>query len=185
MKNHINSLQTVTLILGGVKSGKSKYALQKGEMENFSKRYFLATACALDLEMKQAIQMHQQQRAAQWITMEEPYMISQVFQNASWKKTDLLVLDCLTLWLSNLLSGIGGKKMNEQEIVSELEHLTGILQTIKASVYIVSNEVGLGVIGSNALARQFVRLQGIANQRIAAQAERVFYLTAGIVKQLK
>jgi adenosylcobinamide kinase/adenosylcobinamide-phosphate guanylyltransferase len=160
----------VTLVLGGARSGKSRYA--EGLITRSPKPWmYIATAEARDDEMANRIAAHQARRGADWQTVEAvhdvPDAIAQAPANAA------LLVDCLTLWLSNLMEG--GSDI-EAQIARLQESLTGRT----GPTVLVSNEVGLGVVPNNALARRFRDLQGQLNQRMAAQAPRVVMMVAGI-----
>ena len=164
---------TVTLILGGARSGKSRFA----ESLAGTKKFYVATAQALDDEMKLRIAAHQKQRGTGWVTHEAPFDL--VTKLAAIDDAEnFILLDCLTLWLSNLLLA----EADCAEMVFELiEHL----KSAKANIVIVSNEVGLGIVPDNKLGRAFRDIQGIANQGVAAVAEHVVFIAAGLPMVLK
>ena len=167
------SKMTVTLILGGARSGKSRFA----ESLAGTKKFYVATAQALDDEMKLRIAAHQKQRGTGWVTHEAPFDL--VTKLAAIDDAEnFILLDCLTLWLSNLLLA----EADCAEMVFELiEHL----KSAKANIVIVSNEVGLGIVPDNKLGRAFRDIQGIANQGVAAVAEHVVFIAAGLPMVLK
>jgi len=165
----------ITLILGGQRSGKSGYAEQLVEAEGCG--LFLATAQAFDDEMNDRINTHKKRRGAMWSTLEEPFDIANIIDREAKTERPILV-DCLTLWLSNLM-------MAERDISIETERLVSVLQKSQGPVVLVSNEVGQGVIPDNALARKFVDCAGRMNQVIAAASDRVVWVTAGIPNILK
>lgn len=165
----------VTLVLGGQRSGKSHYAEQL--VEAVGKGFYLATAQAFDAEMKDRIQIHQQRRGDIWKTCEEPLDIVQVLKRESTPDRPIL-LDCLTLWLSNLM-------LVERDIDPELETLTKVLGQVSGPVVLVSNEVGQGIIPDNALARRFVDCAGRMNRLVAEASDRVIFMTAGLPQILK
>jgi adenosylcobinamide kinase/adenosylcobinamide-phosphate guanylyltransferase len=160
----------VTLVLGGARSGKSRYA--EGLITRSPKPWmYIATAEARDDEMANRIAAHQARRGADWQTVEAPHdlpdAIAQAPANAA------LLVDCLTLWLSNLMEG-------GSDIEAQIVRLQGSLTGRAGPTVLVSNEVGLGIVPNNALARRFRDLQGQLNQRMAAQAPRVVMMVAGI-----
>ena len=165
----------ITLILGGQRSGKSRYAEQLVEAEGCG--LYLATAQAFDDEMKDRINTHKNRRGEMWSTLEEPFDIANIIDRESKVERPILV-DCLTLWLSNLM-------MAERDISIETERLISVLQKSQGPVVLVSNEVGQGVIPDNALARKFVDCAGRMNQVIAEASDRVVWVTAGIPNILK
>lgn len=162
----------VTLILGGARSGKSRRGL---ELANLAPKRFLATAEALDDEMAQRIALHQDERGTDWDLIEAPIEISEVIQAHT---EGSLLLDCLTLWLSNLLH-------RERDVETETDLLIAALTESRAKIILVSNEVGLSIAPENALARRFRDLQGRLNQRVASVADRVEFVAAGLPMVLK
>ncbi len=175
----------IQLILGGAWSGKSRYALSQGDEDSFENRTFLATAFAGDEEMKNRIDRHKTERGAQWKTIEEPYHLVTLLTQLETSRKGLIVIDCATLWISNLLCGIGGKALSVSEIEKEFESLIKALAHQKGRIRIVSNEVGLGVVPDNPLGRQFRDLQGEFNQLLAAFAGQVILMTAGLHQKIK
>ena len=164
---------TVTLVLGGARSGKSRFAesLAAGE------KYYIATAQALDDEMKFRIAAHKKQRGPGWKTHEAQFdLVTKLIPIDDVE--NFILVDCLTLWLSNLLLA----EADCSEMVFDLiEHLKGA----KANIVIVSNEVGLGIVPDNKLGRAFRDIQGIANQGVAAIADHVVFIAAGLPLVLK
>ena len=173
------------LILGGARSGKSRYALNQGGESSYGSRIFLATATAADEEMKDRIEHHRVQRGPEWKTIEEPYRLADKLEEIGLQENQLLVIDCATLWISNLLCGMGGKALSPSEARKEFETLFQMLKRQKGGVRIVSNEVGLGVVPDNPLARVFQDLQGEFNQSLAAIAGQVILMTAGLPQKIK
>jgi len=171
-------LPRVTLILGGQRSGKSRLAEQLIEAAAGGGIY-IATAerYADDAEMDARIQAHRARRGPGWATHEEPLDILPVIMDLSAPGRPVLV-DCVTLWLSNLLAA-------GRDTDAEVEELADGLKWAKGPVVLVSNEVGLGVIPMNELARAFVDAAGRANQRLARAATRVLFTAAGLPLVLK
>jgi adenosylcobinamide kinase/adenosylcobinamide-phosphate guanylyltransferase len=163
----------VILITGGARSGKSTYAEQRAR-ELGSKLLYIATAEAKDEEMSQRIAEHKKRRGDDWATVEEPVELAETLL-AQRHRTDCALVDCLTLWISNLLLRQDGKYVEDK--VTEL--LKAMAQ-IDFHLILVSNEVGYGIVPDNPLARQFRDLAGWANQRIAAAADQVVLVVAGI-----
>jgi adenosylcobinamide kinase/adenosylcobinamide-phosphate guanylyltransferase len=176
---------SLQLILGGARSGKSRYALAQGDESRFEPRLFLATASPEDEEMRQRILRHRLQRGSQWQTLEEPYHLVEALGRSAIHEKGLVIVDCATLWISNLLCGIGGKAKSVEEIEKEFEKLVQIISSLSGNVRVVSNEVGLGIVPDNLLSRQFRDLQGTFNQSVASLANQVILLTAGIPQKIK
>ena len=176
---------SLQLLLGGARSGKSRYALNQGDESSFERRIFLATAFAGDEEMKTRLERHQAERGDQWTTLEEPYHLAAALEKSGAGTSSLLVIDCATLWISNMLCGMGGKSLSPSEVEKEFEKLIKILPQQKGKIRIVSNEVGLGLVPENLLGRQFRDLQGQFNQTFAAIAGQVILMTAGIPQKIK
>lgn len=169
------SLSRLTLVLGGAASGKSRFAEALATASNRPRSY-IATAQAFDDEMRDKIAQHQQDRGPNWHTTEAPTnlcdaLISQPSEN-------IILVDCLTVWLSNLL-------MAEKNLDKTGENLLKAVKKFGGPVICVSNEVGLGVVPDTPLGRKFRNAQGRLNQEIAAQADLVVLVTAGIPMALK
>jgi len=167
-----------TLILGGVKSGKSRLAEQWADDSGHDVLY-IATATAGDEEMRKRIAIHQARRPGHWRLVEEPLDLAAVLRREAAKNRCLLV-DCLTLWLTNLLCAQGEAGMN-----SALHELPKLLPELPGEQIFVSNETGLGVIPDNRLTRQFLDLAGPLHQRMAEQCDRVVLTVAGLPHFLK
>jgi adenosylcobinamide kinase/adenosylcobinamide-phosphate guanylyltransferase len=176
---------SLQLILGGARSGKSRYALNQGDEGSFEPRLFLATASPGDGEMQNRIHRHREERGPLWRTLEEPYHLAEALRSSAAHDRGLVIVDCATLWISNLLCGIGGKALPPSKIESEFKKFTGVFSQIKGNLRIISNEVGLGIVPDNLLSRQFRDLQGIFNQSVASIASQVILLTAGIPQKIK
>ena len=158
----------VILVGGGARSGKSRYALQKA-LAIEGRRVFVATAEALDDEMALRIARHQADRGAEFETIEEPLGLGRVIAET---KFDAMVVDCLTLWLSNIMFA-------NRDCDLEIESLVAAAQAARSTVILVTNEVGSGIVPDNALAREFRDRAGILNQRIAAIADEVYFMAFG------
>ena len=163
----------IVLITGAARSGKSHYAEQQAR-ELGPRRLYIATAEAKDHEMRQRIEEHKRRRGNDWITIEEPLALTETLLGQR-AQTDCALVDCLTLWLSNLLLAYEAKYA--QEKVEQLVETAGQLEF---HLILVSNEVGWGIAPDNLLARQFRDLSGWANQRIAAVASEVVLMITGI-----
>lgn len=175
----------LTLILGGARSGKSRYA--QTLCQNSEKIIYLATAARRDLEdaeMSRRILRHQQDRPASWLTVEEPLeIVRAVRENAA--ENSIILLDCVTIWLSNLMWVNRAKTFAEREeiILSEVTALSDAASA--GNVIAVSNEVGGGIVPASETAREFRDLHGFANQILAAQAAQVYLIVAGLPLSLK
>ncbi len=166
------------LILGGARSGKSAYAQQRAIASNLPV-CFIATAQAGDAEMQARIARHQAERPASWQTLEEPIRLSQVLQAID-QAQRCVVIDCLTLWMTNLLM-----LEDEAQLQAERQALLQILPTLKAHIILVSNEVGQGIVPMNALSRRFVDESGWLHQGLATMADSVVLMAAGLPLKLK
>jgi adenosylcobinamide kinase/adenosylcobinamide-phosphate guanylyltransferase len=170
------TLMPVTLILGGARSGKSRHGEALVESQP-GPCVYLATAEAGDAEMAARIAAHRARRGARWTTVEVPLDLVGALELAAGPDRAVLV-DCLTLWLSNLL-GAG------RDVTGECARLLAALPGLAGPVVFVSNEVGQGVVPDNALARAFVDRAGRLHQDLAAAADRVIFMTAGLPMDLK
>jgi adenosylcobinamide kinase/adenosylcobinamide-phosphate guanylyltransferase len=165
------------LVLGGARSGKTSFA-ERMAMHAGERPLYLATAQALDAEMLERVRLHQQQRHKRFSTLEEPLELTTALKAAA-RDHDVILVDCLTLWITNLL----GANRNVAEAV---DGLTAALPTIDSTrVILVSNEVGLGIVPDNPLARTFRDLTGAAHQRLAEICNEVHFVVAGLPMTLK
>jgi adenosylcobinamide kinase / adenosylcobinamide-phosphate guanylyltransferase len=169
-------LPPATLVLGGARSGKSRYAERLVEVAAAGGTY-CATAEALDAEMAARIARHQARRGPFWRTVEEPVAIAAAIA-AEAAPDRPLVIDCLTLWLSNLM--LAGRP-----IESDLEALVAALRIARGPVVMVANEVGMGLVPQTPLGRRFRDAAGWLNQEVAAAADRVVFVAAGLPLLLK
>ncbi len=168
----------IILITGGARSGKSKYAEQRAAALGL-RRVYIATAEAKDDEMARRIAAHRKRRGSAWTTVEEPVQLAETL--LAWRgRTDCALVDCLTLWLSNLLF-----RGDENQVEEKVEALVRSLPQLDFPVVFVTNEVGAGIVPDNPLARQFRDLAGWTNQRIAAAAKEVVLMVAGIPTAVK
>lgn len=169
----------IYFITGGARSGKSSFA-EKLAAGIPGKRAYLATAQALDPEMAARIEQHRKNRDNSWVTYEEPLAVAELVSKLNGKYQAVL-LDCLTLWLSNVMARAG----EDSAVLSRSEELVSALKAFKGSCIIVSNEVGLGIVPDNPLARRFRDLAGVINQRMAQAADEAYFLAAGIPVRIK
>jgi len=159
----------LTLVLGGARSGKSRYA--EGLVASLPPPWaFVATAEPGDEEMRARIAAHRTRRGSSWKTVEAPHELAEAVVLA---QPMPVLVDCLTLWLSNLM-------LAEADIDMETARLERALDAATAPIVLVSNEVGSGIVPEHALGRKFRDLQGILNQRVAARADRVVLMVAGL-----
>lgn len=166
----------VTLVLGGARSGKSAYA--EGLLASHpAPRIYVATAEARDEEMRQRIAQHRSRRRSDWVTVEEPLDIATALTRPDHLARPLLV-DCLTLWVSNLL-------LSDADIGRATQALVAALAARRAPTVLVANEVGLGIVPDNALARRFRDAAGTLNQQLAKDADHVVFMVAGLALTMK
>jgi len=164
----------ISLVLGGARSGKTARALA---LCADPPHIYLATAQALDGEMTARIAAHRAERGASWSVIEAPLEIAEAIRGVTDEKTTILV-DCLTLWLSNLMH-------HERDVAAETARLIDTLAITPNRVVLVSNEIGLGLVPMEKLSREFRDAQGLLNQRIAAAADHVEFVAAGLPLTMK
>jgi len=175
------SIGMLTLITGGIKSGKSRFALLQARKEHEDKGFFIATAQPLDREMKQRIDIHRKDRGDDWITIEEPLDIETVFKDIP--ANSVVILDCLTLWVSNILHS---SSVNDADrIVEKAVKFISRVRKGGYRCYIITNEVGSGIISVSSLAREYCDILGAVNAKFAAAADRVYLMVAGIGMKIK
>ena len=165
-----------TLVLGGARSGKSRFAENLITASGLE-RHYIATGRAWDDDMQARIDQHRADRGPAWTTHEEPLDLTERLAAIDAEGRAILV-DCLTLWLTNLM-------MEGRDIAVQSAALAAFLPQAKARLVVVSNEVGLGIVPDNALARSFRDAAGIMNQMIAAAADEVEFVVAGLPMKLK
>jgi adenosylcobinamide kinase/adenosylcobinamide-phosphate guanylyltransferase len=163
----------VVLITGGARSGKSRYAEERAAGLG-ARLLYLATGEPGDEEMARRIAEHRKRRGERWVTIEEPLQVRRTLAEHQ-GKVDCAVVDCLTLWVSNLLIQRG-----EESVTKATEDLIQGLPQLNFHLLFVTNEVGWGIVPDNSLARQFRDLSGWANQRIAEVVDEVVLMIAGI-----
>ncbi|MBU2979620.1 bifunctional adenosylcobinamide kinase/adenosylcobinamide-phosphate guanylyltransferase [Alteromonas sp. C1M14] len=171
----------IHFILGGARSGKSRYAQQwvsERCQQTQQDVTYIATATVTDAQMEKRIQRHQQDRPAHWKLIEAPYTLPQAV--ATHNNDDIILIDCLTLWLNNLLF-----KHPQQDFDAVFSQLTTALKSRTGTTVVVSNEVGLGIIPMGEVSRQFVDQAGWLNQAMAATADKVTFVAAGLPLTLK
>ena len=162
------------LILGGARSGKSRYAIERA-LAIGGRTAFVATAEALDEEMAKRILQHRRERPRQWITVEEPLDLVAAVRDLA-DRADTLIVDCLTVWVANRCQ----REVSDEAILADADALADLIKTRTVTMFVVSNEVGLGVHPETAMGLRFRDLLGAVNQRLAAAADRVVMMVAGL-----
>ena len=178
----------LVLIIGGARSGKSQLAetMAQGALSLPAARKvaYLATSEALDDEMRERIRKHRARRPKSWQTFEQPLDLDKLVPKLS-GKFDAIIIDCATLYVTNVLLRQEAGPVTEGDVLAAVDRLVKACLETEATVIIVSNEVGSGIVPDNAMARQFRDIMGFANQRIAAAAEEVYFTVAGIATRIK
>ena len=169
----------IIFITGGVRSGKSQFAQELAQSFTGPKAY-LATAQPLDREMAERIRRHKRNRPKDWQTLEEPLRVSEILREKG-DNFGLILIDCLTLWISNGLMA----HWTEKKFLQEADRLCKVCRKTRCSLIIVSNEVGLGIVPDNPSARMFRDLSGLIHQKISRQADEVYFMVAGLPIQIK
>ncbi len=166
-------------ITGGARSGKSAFAEKLAD--GFTgKRAYIATAQALDAEMVRKIEHHRKRRGSSWDTFEEPLAVDELLRKLG-SRYQVVLLDCLTLWLSNVIAhteGDGAVASRSDELVTALRDFSGVCIA-------VSNEVGLGIVPDNPLARRFRDFAGMLNQKAAQAADEAYFIASGMPVKIK
>ena len=163
-------------ILGGARSGKSRRGLELAEQIG-TQRAYIATAQALDAEMADRIAHHKAERGSGWETIEAPLDLAPALQQAT-ADCDICLIDCLTLWLSNLMH-------HQRDIEAETDSLCDLIQQCEIPIITISNEVGLGLVPETPLGRAFRDAQGRLNQAVATISDQVEFVAAGLPLKLK
>ena len=172
--------QGCMLVLGGARSGKSSFALETcNNMEG--RHIFVATAQALDKEMVERIKRHRAERHGKWKTIEEPVEITARIRELN-KEDTIILLDCLTLWLNNIFME---NETNPDAVYEKIDELIEVLKDVRGKIVIVSNEVGMGIVPENKLAREYRDAAGYMNRKIGSVACKVVIHFAGIAMILK
>ncbi|HQA04387.1 MAG TPA: bifunctional adenosylcobinamide kinase/adenosylcobinamide-phosphate guanylyltransferase [Thermodesulfovibrio thiophilus] len=170
----------IAFIIGGMKSGKSSFALREAEKLPHKNFYFIATARATDSEMEERIENHKKNRDNRWITIEEPIDLSTALKKIP--ESSIIIIDCLTAWLTNLL-------IECNPIDELLESFLCSLKSYKlkkdAHLFIISNETGTGIIPATELGRTFIDLSGQMNQRVMEIADTAYLIIAGQPLKIK
>jgi adenosylcobinamide kinase/adenosylcobinamide-phosphate guanylyltransferase len=169
-----------TLIIGGCRSGKSARALSEAENFKMRRRLFIATCRPYDEEMRTRIDRHQRERDPSWETLEVPLELPASLA-AHNTRGNVILVDCLTLWVTNLLLA----EHSGAEIETQIAALVDTLPVMNCPVILVANEVGQGIVPENQMARQFRDWAGMVNQKVAACADHVLWMVAGIPVRIK
>lgn len=172
------TLPRATLVLGGARSGKSSYAermIAAAPIPQGTRPLYIATAEAGDGEMAERIRRHRETRGSSWDTVEEPFDLAGALIAHNGRA---IVVDCLTLWLTNLL-------LSDKDIPAERERLVAAVAGIAGPVVLIANEVGLGIVPDNTLARRFRDEAGLLNQALARVCDRVIFMAAGLPLVMK
>ena len=181
----------IILVTGGARSGKSTFAEKIALKENSGAAY-IATAQVLDDEMRFRVDLHQKRRPENWETFEAPFVADKAIEQAS-KKYNTILFDCLTIYLSNIICSMSQTELLDEKLVND-KVLSAVDSLIKAAIKVradgkkiifVTNEVGAGIVPENHLARLYRDVSGLANQRIAAVADNVIAVMAGIAVDIK
>jgi len=176
----------ITLITGGSRSGKSAFAQQRAEEGGNAPRLFIATCPRLDPEMDARICRHRHDREGRgWATVEEPLLLAE--QLSSVASGTVVLIDCLTLWVSNLMHEAAqrGEELHEDQVATLAEQLGAAARRHQGRTIIVTNEVGFGIVPDNPAARRFRDLTGRCNQVVAATADEVVLVCCGLPLRLK
>ena len=172
----------LVLVLGGARSGKSAFAERLAKQGG--RVLYVATAEALDEDMERRIAAHRQQRPEEWDTLEEPLKLASTLPPAL-AGYDTCLLDCLTLWVSNMLLSMEGNPEAESNILAAADKLLEASEKSQAAWIMVSNEVGLGVVPPSRLGSVYRDALGRVNQAVAARADKVYFMVAGLALEMK
>ena len=173
-----NSTYTTYLILGGARSGKSRYA-EKIAIESDKEVIYIATANVFDNEMEERVEQHKNDRPKHWRTIEEPIALADSLQTNS-KPNRVILVDCLTMWINNLLM-----QEDQSLLDSEVKKLRTVLNSLTGTVILVSNEVGMGIIPMGELSRKFVDESGRLHQQLGQKVDHVLLMVAGLALEVK
>ncbi len=171
-------MNRVTYICGGCRSGKSSFALKL--VQNYQRKVFMATAQALDAEMQQRIQIHQQERGQAFSTVEEPLDPAGALSRLP-RGTQAAVLDCLTAWLGNLMH----HDLVQEDTCPQLESFFSVLEKPPCDIFLVSNELGMGLVPGDSISRRYRDMLGKINQRTASLAHQAYFVVSGMPVRLK
>ncbi|MFZ0257085.1 MAG: bifunctional adenosylcobinamide kinase/adenosylcobinamide-phosphate guanylyltransferase [Gammaproteobacteria bacterium] len=168
------------LVIGGCRSGKTAHALALADSFGVADKTYIATCVPLDQEMRERVDTHRRERGEGWITRETPLALAEVIM-ATAGENRIILVDCLTLWLSNLLmEGLANESLEDR-----FRELAKALGEARGPIILVSNEVGAGIVPENTLARRFRDLAGKLNQIVAGASDQVVWMVAGIAVPVK
>lgn len=168
------------LVVGGCRSGKSRYAEQWVE-DNFTDRVYVATMTAMDdVEMDHRVTLHRERRGSGWRTLEEPLELVGLLTDHD-GRAGVFLVDCLTMWITNLLM----RDLSDTAVEAEVDRLAAAVAAMTTPVVLVANEVGLGIVPESPLGRRFRDLAGWTNQRMAMVCDQVVLVAAGLPLRLK
>jgi len=170
-----------TFVLGGCRSGKSRYALETAQSIAADRRIFIATAVAFDDEMRERVTRHQAERGPEWATIEAPLQLPEAIATQGRRAENVVLVDCLTFWINNLLM----ESAEPPEAQARIPQLVAAIGNARCPLILVSNEVGAGIVPENRLARSFRDIVGSMNQAVAACAAQVVWVVAGIPVPVK
>ncbi len=173
-------MNKTVFILGGCRSGKSRYALEMAQKASQSNQVFIATCLPHDDEMNARVAQHQKERGSDWQTVEAPVHLPEAIDNLN-EGAGIILVDCLTLWISNLLM----ENQDSEFVLDRVQRLILAVEESVCPVILVSNEVGAGIVPENMLARRYRDLVGSANQAVAECADQVVWVVAGIPVMIK
>lgn len=168
----------ITLVTGGARSGKSRYALELAL--KYENRVFVATAQAMDEEMKKRIASHKEERGKDFMTIEEPLNLASALKKIP-ERAGVVLVDCLTVWTGNLMHKYG----KDYDFFKEVEQFMSALDSLQCDIIIVTNEVGMGIVPDNSFARKYRDVAGRINQRVAARADKVKLTVCGVPVTVK
>jgi adenosylcobinamide kinase/adenosylcobinamide-phosphate guanylyltransferase len=173
-------MRKITLVTGGVRSGKSRFALSYAQSKDGYKM-FIATAVPFDDEMKIRVDNHRRERGELFETVEEPYELAAAITGVH-PRYSITVVDCLTVWMGNLFYKY---EQNPGQINTEIDKMIMALNSVQSEIIIVTNEVGWGIVPENKLAREFRDMNGLLNQKVAAVADNVILSVSGVQINIK
>lgn len=172
-------MRKITFILGGTRSGKSSFAVKLAE-ELTKRTAYIATCIPDDDEMHERVMLHKKERPSEWTTFEEPKELAILLKNIN-NQFETVIIDCITLFVTNLIMD----NLEDNVINDKVTQMMLALKDVNYDTYIVSNEVGLGIVPENALARRFRDIAGKMNQLIASHADNVIFMVSGIPMKIK
>ncbi len=172
-------MSKLTFITGGARSGKSSYAVDSA-VKSEGETAFIATCAFFDKEMEERIARHRKERPDNWHTYEESYGLTGLFKKIG-TEYDIFIIDCVTLFISNLML----KNSDEELIINTVDQLLEMFDNFQCRIFVVSNEVGMGLVPDNPLGRKFRDIAGNVNKMIAAKADGVFFIVSGLPLKIK